>query len=166
MIPHDPSVSVRAALPADVPQVLGFIRELAVYERLEHVLVATEAGLMQALFGPRPCAEVAFVCLDGEPMGFALWFYNFSTFRGQRGLYLEDLFVRPAARGHGLGRALLRHLARVAVEQGCGRMEWLVLTWNEPAIGFYRRLGAQPLEDVRTFRLSGPALVDLAAQPD
>ncbi len=155
-------ITIRPAAEHEVSLVLAFIRELAEYERLSHQVVATEEGLRRALFGPRPFAEVVFACLDGEPVGFALFFHNFSTFLGQPGIYLEDLYVRPAARGRGVGRRLLEWLARLAVERGCGRLEWAVLNWNEPAIGFYRRLGAAPLEEWQIFRLTGPALERLA----
>jgi GNAT superfamily N-acetyltransferase len=163
MSPGAHRITIRAAQPADVPQVLAFIRELAVYERLEHQVVATESDLAAALFGPRPYAEVVLGCLDGEPVGFGLFFHNFSTFLGKPGLYLEDLFVRPAARGAGVGRQLLAHLARAALERGCGRLDWAVLDWNQPSIGFYRRLGAVALDDWTTFRLTGAALERLAA---
>ena len=156
------AIVIRAARPEDVPQVLAFIRELAVYEHLEHQVVATEADLAAALFGPRPYAEVAIGCLDGEPVGFALFFHNFSTFLGKPGLYLEDLFVRPAARGAGVGKHLLAHLARTALERGCARLDWAVLDWNQPAIGFYQSLGAVALDDWTTFRLTGTALEQLA----
>jgi len=155
-------VTIRAARPADVPLVLAFIRELAVYERLEDQVVATEADIATGLFGARPYAEVLLGCLAGEPVGFALFFHNFSTFLGKPGLYLEDLFVRPAARGAGVGRELLARLARLAIERGCGRLDWAVLDWNEPSIGFYRSLGAATLDDWTTFRLSGDALARLA----
>ncbi len=155
-------VTIRAARPADVPLVLAFIRELAAYERLAEQVVATEAHLAAGLFGPRPYAEVLLGCLEGEPVGFALFFHNFSTFLGKPGIYLEDLFVRPAARGAGVGRHLLAHLARLALERGCGRLDWAVLDWNEPSIGFYRSLGAATLDDWTTFRLSGEALARLA----
>ena len=156
------SLTVRPAAEHEVPEVLRFIRELAVYERLEHEVVATEAALRAALFGPRPYAEVAFACLDGTPVGFALFFHNFSTFVGKPGIYLEDLFVRPEARGRGVGRSLLAWLARTALERGCGRLEWAVLDWNEPAIGFYRSLGAADQSEWTTYRLDGPALTRLA----
>jgi GNAT superfamily N-acetyltransferase len=157
-----PPVTIRAATEADVPLTLAFIRELAVYEHLEHEVVAHEADLRAALFGARPFAEVALGCLAGTPVGFALYFHNFSTFRGKPGIYLEDLFVRPEARGHGVGKRLLAHLARLALERGCARLDWAVLDWNEPSIGFYRSLGAVVLEEWRTFRLSGAALERLA----
>ena len=158
-----PRITIRRAQPADLPQVLLFIRELAAYERLEHEVVATEADLASALFGTRPYAEVVLGSLDGVPVGFALFFHNFSTFLGKPGIYLEDLFVRPAARGAGVGQQLLAHLARLALERGCGRLDWAVLDWNAPSIGFYRRLGATALQDWTTFRLSGAALERLAA---
>jgi GNAT superfamily N-acetyltransferase len=142
--------------------VLGFIRELAVYERLEGQCMASEAQLATALFGARPYAEVVFACLDGTPVGFALFFHNFSTFLGKPGLYLEDLFVRPAARGLGIGKRLLVWLARTALERGCARLDWAVLDWNEPSIGFYHRLGGVALDEWTTFRLTGAALERLA----
>jgi GNAT superfamily N-acetyltransferase len=158
------TLTIRPALPADVAQVLGFIRELAVYEHLEHEMVATEADLSAALFGPRPGAEVALACLDGAPVGFALFFSNFSTFLGKPGIYLEDLYVRPQARGHGIGRALLSYLARCVLERGGARLDWAVLDWNAPSIGFYRGLGALAKHEWTTFRLDGAALARLAAQ--
>ena len=163
----DPAAPLRIepAREADVPLILGFIRELAEYERMLDKVVATEAGLREQLFGARPGAEVVIARWDGEAAGFALFFHNFSTFLGRRGLYLEDLFVRAAFRGKGVGRALLAHLARTALERGCGRLEWWVLDWNEPAIGFYRALGAQPMSDWTVFRLSGEPLAALAEPP-
>jgi GNAT superfamily N-acetyltransferase len=157
-------VTIRPALRHEVPLVLGFIRELAAYERLEHEVDASEADLSVALFGQRPYAEVVFACVDGTPMGFALFFHNFSTFRGKPGIYLEDLFVRPQARGRGLGKRLLAWLARTALERGCARLDWAVLDWNEPSIGFYLGLGAQRLDQWTTFRLTGSALERLARQ--
>ena len=159
---HD--LTIRPALPRDLPQVLTFIRELAVYEHLEHEVVATEADLKMALFGPRPYAEVVFACLDGVPVGFALFFHNFSTFLGRPGIYLEDLFVRPEARGAGVGKRLLAWLARTALERGCGRLDWAVLNWNEPSIGFYRSLGAMAVDEWTTFRLTGAALQRVARE--
>jgi GNAT superfamily N-acetyltransferase len=153
-----PIVTIRPAQSHEMAVVLGFIRELAVYERLEDECVASEADLATALFGARPYAEVVFACLDDTPVGFALFFHNFSTFLGKPGLYLEDLFVRPAARGLGIGKRLLVWLARTALERGCGRLDWAVLDWNEPSIGFYHRLGGVALDDWTTFRLSGAAL--------
>jgi GNAT superfamily N-acetyltransferase len=158
-----PSVlRIRAAQPGDVPLVLDFIRRLAEYEKLAHEVVATEAELRRWLFGERPYAEVVIAEQDGSPAGFALFFHNFSTFLGRPGLYLEDLFVAPEHRGHGIGRALLAHLARLAVERGCGRLEWWVLDWNEDAIRFYRSLGAVPMDDWTVFRVAGEALHTLA----
>jgi GNAT superfamily N-acetyltransferase len=155
-------VTIRRALQEETPLILQFVRELAEYEHLEHQVVATEQGLRGALFGPRPYAEVAFACVAGEPVGFALFFHNFSTFLGRPGIYLEDLFVRPAFRGRGCGRRLLKWLAALAVERECGRLEWAVLDWNSPSIGFYRSLGAVPLDEWTVFRLTGPALEALA----
>ena len=156
------NVTVRPATEAEVPLILEFVRELARYEHLEEQVVASAEGLRNALFGLRPYAEVVFVCVDAEPVGFALFFHNFSTFLGRPGIYLEDLFVRPPFRGRGLGRRLLVWLAALAVERGCGRLEWAVLNWNSPAIGFYRSLGAEPLDEWTVFRLTGPALDALA----
>ncbi|HEV2287101.1 MAG TPA: GNAT family N-acetyltransferase [Steroidobacteraceae bacterium] len=156
------SLTIRAATPADVPLVLAFIRELALYERLEHEVVATAADVHAALFGPRPYAEVALACLDGAAVGFALYFHNFSTFIGKPGIYLEDLFVRPEARGLGAGKRLFAHLARTALERGCARLDWAVLDWNAPSIGFYRRLGAIDQSEWTTYRLDGAALAQLA----
>jgi GNAT superfamily N-acetyltransferase len=157
------SITIRRAEAHEVPLILSFIRDLAEYERLSHEVVATENGLRETLFGPRPHAEVVFACLDAEPVGFALFFHNYSTFLGQPGIFLEDLFVRPHARGHGVGRVLLQWLARTAVERNCGRLEWNVLDWNEPAIGFYRKLGARPMDEWTTFRLTGAELQALAS---
>ena len=156
------SVTIRPAEAHELPLVLEFIRELAVYERLEHEVQATTADLAVALFGPRPFAEVVFACLEDEPVGFALFFQNFSTFLGKPGIYLEDLFVRPQARGHGIGRRLLAWLARTTLERGCARLDWAVLDWNLPSIGFYRSLGAVAQDDWTTMRVSGAALERLA----
>ena len=156
------TITIRPASRADVPLVLQFIRDLARYERLEHEVSATEAELAEALFGPRPHAEVVFACSAGLPVGFALFFHNFSTFKGRPGIYLEDLYVRPEARGRGIGRRLLAYLARTAVERRCARLEWAVLDWNEPSIGFYRSLGAVPMDEWTVFRLTGDALALLA----
>jgi GNAT superfamily N-acetyltransferase len=156
------NVTIRPALECDAPLVLQFVRELAEYEHLEDHVVASEEGLRKALFGLRPYAEVAFICVDAQPVGFALFFHNFSTFLGRPGIYLEDLFVRPEFRGRGCGRRLLAWLAALAVERGCGRLEWAVLDWNAPSIGFYRSLGAVPLDEWTVFRLTGPALETLA----
>ena len=154
---------IRPATIDDVPTILGFIRELAAYERLSHEVVADEAALRTTLFGARPCAEVLLAEDAGEPVGFALFFTSYSTFLARPGLYLEDLFVRPAARGRGLGAALMVACARIAVERGYGRFEWSVLDWNEPALGFYRRLGAVPMSEWTVQRLTGDALVALAS---
>lgn len=156
------SLRIRPATAADVPVILTFIQELAEYEKLRHEAVATEAQIRETLFGPRPYAEVILAEVGGEPVGFALFFHNYSTFLGRPGLYLEDLYVRPEARGRGVGRRLLTHLAAIAIERGCGRMEWSVLDWNEPAIGFYRSLGARPMDEWTVFRVTGEALERLA----
>jgi GNAT superfamily N-acetyltransferase len=153
-----PGLSVRTACEADVGVIQAMIRELAEYERLTHIVVSTEADLRTNLFGTSPAAEALVSELDGRVEGFALFFHNYSTFVGKRGIYLEDLFVRPHARGRGLGAALLTHLAQLAVKRGCGRLEWAVLDWNEPAIEFYRRLGAAVLPDWRICRLTGDSL--------
>ena len=158
------AITLRPASRTDLPQVLSFIRELAVYERLGHEVKASEADLDAALFGPRPYAEVVFACLDGAPVGFALFFHNFSTFLGRAGIYLEDLYVQPEARGLGVGRRLLAWLARTALERGCARLDWAVLDWNEPSIGFYRSLGAVALDEWTTYRLAGEALERLAGR--
>jgi GNAT superfamily N-acetyltransferase len=155
-------LQITPATLADVPLVLCFIRELAEYERLSHAVTATEELLAEQLFGEPRGAEAIVAREGSEPVGFALFFHNFSTFVGRRGLYLEDLFVRPGHRGRGVGRALLQHLAALAVARGCGRFEWAVLDWNQPAIRFYRSLGARPMDDWTTFRLDGEALVRLA----
>jgi GNAT superfamily N-acetyltransferase len=162
----DRALIVRAATVADVPQVLSFIRELAVYEHLEHEVVATEADVHAALFGPHPYAEVALACLDGAPVGFVLYFHTFSTFVGKPGIYLEDLFVRPEARGLGAGKRLFAYLAHTALERGCARLDWAVLDWNEPSIGFYRSLGAVDQSEWTTYRLDGEALARLAGSLD
>jgi GNAT superfamily N-acetyltransferase len=156
------AITIRPAAVDDVAVILQFIRDLAKYEHLEHQVVATEGILRAALFGSRPHAEVVLACLNGEPVGFALFFHNFSTFLGQAGIYLEDLYVRPEARGHGVGRRLLTWLAATAVSRGCGRLEWAVLDWNEPSIRFYRNLGAVALDDWTTYRVTGLALTELA----
>jgi GNAT superfamily N-acetyltransferase len=157
------SLVITPTTEADLPQILGFIKALAEYERLADSVVATEEGLRQSLFGPRPYAECVIARWNGEPAGFALFFHNFSTFLGRQGLYLEDLFVNPEMRSKGVGRALLSYLAKVAIERNCGRLEWSVLDWNESAIGFYKSIGATPLDDWTIFRLKGDALAKLAA---
>jgi GNAT superfamily N-acetyltransferase len=159
----DERVRIVPAREEDVPVVLGLIKGLAEYEKLAHEVVATENDLRESLFGSRPVAEVVLAYAGDLPIGFALFFHNFSTFLGRRGLYLEDLFVVPEWRGRGIGRRLLAHLARMAVERGCGRVEWAVLDWNEPAVGFYRRLGALVMDDWRICRLTGEALAGVAS---
>ncbi len=154
---------IRPATERDTPLILQMIRALADYERLAHAVTATEASLRESLFGPQAAAEVVIASVDDQPAGFALFFHNYSTFLAQRGLYLEDLFVRPEFRGRGVGRALLQHLAHIAVERKCGRFEWSVLAWNAPAIAFYEKLGAVRLEDWRIFRVTGSALQRLAS---
>jgi GNAT superfamily N-acetyltransferase len=153
---------IRTATERDIPLILEMIKGLADYEKMADEVVATEAGLRDALFGPRPDAEVVLAYVGAAPAGFALFFHNFSTFVGRRGLYLEDLFVKPEWRGHGVGKGLLAHLAHLAVERGCGRFEWTVLDWNEPAIKFYESLGARPMAGWTIFRVSGEALTRLA----
>ena len=154
--------TIRFATEKDVATVLRFIRDLAVYERLEHLVVATEEVIRETVFGPRRYAEVLLGEVNGEPVGFALFFHNFSTFIGRPGIYLEDLFVRPEYRGKGFGKALLARLAALAVERKCGRVEWAVLDWNTPSIEFYKSIGAVPMDDWRIFRLRGDALEALA----
>jgi len=157
------STTLRPATPADLDLILGFIRDLAEYEQLLDQVVADRSALATALFGASAQAEVVIAEHDAMPAGFALFFHNFSTFRGRRGLYLEDLYVRPEHRGAGIGKALLAHLANLAIERGCARFEWAVLNWNAPAIGFYQSLGARLLDDWRVCRLDGEALTQLAA---
>jgi GNAT superfamily N-acetyltransferase len=157
-------LNIRWASAADVPLILALIRELAVYEKLAHEVVATEERLRENLFGAKPQAEVLIAEWSGEPAGFALFFHNFSTFLGRHGLYLEDLFVREQQRGKGIGKALLIRLAGIAVERGCGRFEWAVLDWNTPAQDFYKSLGASPVPEWDIFRVTGEALRNLAAQ--
>ena len=150
--------TIRPAVESDTPTLLAFIRELAEYEKLAHEVTATEADLRAAFFGDRPAAEALFVCVNGEPVGFAVYFTSFSTFVGKPGLYLEDLYVRPTHRGHGLGKRLLLAVASVATERGCGRYEWSVLDWNAPSIAFYESLGAVMHADWRKMRVEGNAL--------
>lgn len=153
---------IRAATTTDVPTILGFVRDLAAFEREPDAVHATEAMLAAALFGPDRAAEAVIAEDDGTPVGFALFFHNFSTWTGRRGLYLEDLYVTPAARGRGVGKALLEHLAGVAVARDCGRFEWSVLDWNADAIGFYRSIGAVGMEEWTIQRVTGDALRRLA----
>jgi GNAT superfamily N-acetyltransferase len=157
------SIDIRPAVQHDVPLLLELVKELAAYEKLSHAVVASESLLAEHLFGPRPAAEALVASLDGVTVGFALFFTNFSTFVGRPGIYLEDLFVRPVARGAGVGRALLQEVARIAVGRNCGRLEWAVLDWNEPAIGFYKKLGAVALDDWTMFRVTGNALIQLSS---
>lgn len=156
-------VTIRPAGPDDVSIILRLIKALADYERLADQVVATEDGLRAQLFGDRPAAEVVLAHVDDTVVGFALFFHNFSTFLGRPGIYLEDLFVLPERRGRGIGEILLSFLARLAVDRDCGRFEWAVLDWNEPAIRFYRRLGARPMDEWTVFRVTGPELAALAA---
>ncbi len=155
-------LTITIATVHDVPHILAFIKALAEYERLADSVVATEEGLRATLFGSRPYAECVIARWNGEPAGFALFFHNYSTFLARPGVYLEDLFVKPELRGKGIGRSLLQYLAKVALDRNCGRLEWSVLDWNESAIGFYKSLGAEPLEDWTIFRLKGDALARLA----
>jgi len=156
-----PEVAIRPATPAEVPAILGFIKKLAEYERLSHEVVASEELLHETLFGPRRTAEVAIAYFDEEPVGFVLFFHNYSTFLGRPGIYIEDLFVDEACRRRGVGTALLHYVARLAKERDCGRLEWSVLDWNDPAINFYKKLGAVPMSDWTVFRVSGGALKQL-----
>lgn len=155
-------IHLRPANRHDLPQILQFIEDLADYEKLRDACVATTEALDLHLFGEHPKAEVVIAEYDGVPAGFALFFHNFSTFLAQPGIYLEDLYVKPEFRGHGIGKALLLHLARLASLRGCGRLEWSVLDWNEPSISFYKSLGAVPMDEWTGFRLSGEALQKLA----
>jgi GNAT superfamily N-acetyltransferase len=156
--------TIRFATADDIPLILGFIRALAVYEKLEHQVTGDEETLRKSLFGSRPAAEVLLAFEDTEAVGFAVFFHNFSTFLGRHGLYLEDLFVKPEARGHGHGKALLRRLARIALDRGCGRFEWSVLDWNEPSIRFYQSQGADVMPDWRICRVTGDSLTRLAEE--
>jgi GNAT superfamily N-acetyltransferase len=158
------SLLLRAARPSDVALILALVRELAAYERLAHEVDASEEGLSAALFSEQPRVFAEIAEWDREPAGFALWFYNFSTFRGRHGIYLEDLFVRPAFRGRGIGRALLQRLARRCVEEKLARLEWWVLDWNEPALAFYCSIGALPMDEWTVQRVTGQALLDLAGR--
>lgn len=156
-------IAITKAEEKDIPLILEFIQGLAEYERLRESCVATEEKLRDTLFSARPDAEVIIARLDGAPVGFALFFHNYSTFLAQRGMYLEDLFVKPEARGKGIGYALLSELARIAIDRNCGRLEWAVLDWNDLAIDFYRRIGAKPMDEWTVFRLTGGPLEKLAA---
>ena len=154
--------SIRSATDADVPIILQLIRDLATYERAPNEVRATETQLIDVLFGEKPVAETLLAFEDETPIGFAVFFHNFSTWLGRPGLYLEDLFVKPEVRGKGYGRALLIHLAKIARDRGCGRMEWAVLDWNEPAIEFYKKIGAQSLDEWKIFRLTRDGIAKLA----
>jgi GNAT superfamily N-acetyltransferase len=158
------TIHIRFAEPADVPLITELIRALSVYEKLEHEVRATDEKVRNALFGERPYAETLIAEHASEAAGFALFFHNFSTFLAQPGLYLEDLFVKPEHRSHGIGQALLQRLAQIAVERGCGRMEWAVLDWNVDAIRFYERLGAKPNSEWTVYRLTGESLTALAGK--
>jgi len=159
-----PAIHIRPAEADDTALILRFIRELALYEKAEHEVVATEADVRSSLFGPGSPARALICTVDGVNAGFAVYFFNYSTWQGRKGLYLEDLYVTPAHRNAGAGKALLLHLARLAVAEGCGRFEWSVLDWNEPAIEFYRSLGAWPMDEWVRYRLAGRALEDFARQ--
>lgn len=156
------SLSIRQATRADVPLVLSFVKELAEYERLSHLVAATEEVIAEELFGPQGRTEVLLAYCGDEPVAFAVYFHNFSTFLGKKGLYLEDLYVRPAHRRRGFGRAMLLRVARIAAERNCGRLEWTVLDWNEPAIFFYETLGATIMHEWKLVRVTGAALEKLA----
>ncbi|MBS3928986.1 MAG: GNAT family N-acetyltransferase [Sphingomonadales bacterium] len=158
------TLSIRPATPADLPLIAQLIRDLAEYEKLAHEVRFDETVLGEKLFGTRPYAEVVIGELDGAAQGFALFFHNFSTFEGKPGIYLEDLFVRPEARGSGLGKALLAHLAMLATTRDCARLEWSVLDWNESAIGFYQKLGARLMDDWTVMRVDGANLARLGAE--
>lgn len=158
----NPAISTRPATETDVPILLGLIRELAEYEKLTHEVVATEATLSRTLFGESRVAEAMIGCVNDEPVGMAIFFHNYSTFLAKPGLYLEDLYVQPPHRGCGLGKALIKAVARLAVERGCGRYEWTVLDWNTPAIEFYQSLGAEMKSDWRIMRVTGDALAKMA----
>jgi GNAT superfamily N-acetyltransferase len=157
-------IQIRPATEHDVPLILQLIKALAVYEHMSTEVVATEASVRSSLFGERPAAEVLIASWDREPAGFAVFFSNYSTFLGRSGIYLEDLFVLPEFRRRGVGRRLLGHLARLAVTRGCGRLEWSVLDWNEPAIRFYRSVGARSMDEWTVYRLTGPALERFASE--
>ena len=157
------TIAIRPAAPSDLPTIMQFIRDLAEYEKLSHEVRFTQDSLGENLFGARPMAEVLIGEVTGVPQGFALFFHNFSTFEGRPGIYLEDLFVRPEARGAGLGRALLGELARLTIERRCARLEWAVLDWNTPSIGFYKKLGARPMDEWTVMRVDGEALLGLAS---
>ena len=155
-------VLIRPATPEDVSQILAFVRNLAEYERQPDAVEATEPMLHEALFGERPAAETVIAEIEGAPVGFALFFHNFSTWTGRPGIYVEDLYVEPSARGAGVGKALLKNVAKLALDRGCGRLEWSVLDWNKPAIDFYLALGSQAMDEWTVHRVTGDDLVRLA----
>ncbi len=159
-----PGFQIRSATESDVPVILSFVKKLASYERLSHEVVATEELIRETLFGLRRTAEIAIGYLEAQPVGFVLFFHNYSTFLGKPGLYIEDLFVDEDYRRRGYGRALLLHVARLAKERGCGRLEWSVLNWNQPAIDFYKKLGASPMSEWTVFRVTGESLNELAGK--
>ena len=160
-MPVAEEIRVARAEESQIPLILSFVRKLAEYERLSHKVTVDEALLRKSLFGPHPAAEVVIAFWREQPAGFAVYFHNFSTFAGRPGIYLEDLFVEPSFRGRGIGKSLLVYLARLAEERGCARLDWAVLDWNEPAKGFYRKLGAEPMDDWTIYRLSGAELKNL-----
>lgn len=160
----EPEINIRPANPADVETIAELIKDLAVYEEMQDVCVSSPDAIHQALFSPAPCAEVLIAELEDTTVGFALFFHNFSTFLGKRGLYVEDVFVRQNARGKGAGKLLLKSLARIAVERDCARMEWSVLDWNEPSIAFYKSLGAKPMDEWTGFRLQQQDIHELAGR--
>ena len=162
---NDTRIGLRFATEDDVGLILGFIRQLAEYVKQADEVVADEDQLQRTLFGDRQVAEVVIASFDGEPAGFALFVHNYSTYLGQPGIYIEDLFVTPPLRGRGIGRVLLSFLANIAVERGCGRLEWAVHDWNEPAIRFYKRFGAQAMDEWTVYRVAGDALKELAEHP-
>lgn len=151
-------ITIRQAVEEDIPLILSFIKKIAEYEKLSHEVIATEEILRESLFGKKPSAEVILAYLENQPVAYAVYFYNFSTFIGKKGLYLEDLFVLPEFRGGGLGKKMLLYLFKKAADENCGRMEWAVLDWNEPAINFYKSLGAKPMDEWTTFRVDEEVL--------
>ncbi len=161
-----PDLYIRKATADDAPLILQFIKELAVYEKMESEVVTTVEGITSSLFSPEASAGALICMINGEPAGYAVYFFNYSTWLGKNGLYLEDLYVSPTFRHQGAGRKMLQYLAAYAVEKGCGRFEWSVLDWNEPAIQFYRSVGAKPLDEWIIYRLTGKALDDFAAHGD
>jgi GNAT superfamily N-acetyltransferase len=156
-------LNIERATERDIPAIVRLVRQLAEYEKLEHAMVSREDDFRRALFGPQRNVDALMAFADDTAVGLALYFYNFSTFQGRRGIYLEDIYVEPEYRGRGIGSALLKRLAKIAKEENCGRMEWSVLTWNQPSIDFYHRLGAVTLDDWRIFRLTGEALDRLSS---